>query len=304
MTAENMNPHDNDLMVQAIQKAVSDAVEDARLHDEENLGKLEQLVKTNHQIVKKNKRFARWLLAGGIAVALCVAWIGYRQLKHPLTTALRNEIISTCNSGNVYREGNIKVWEKFNQLFGANADSPKVQQFLGYVAEINAPRDCSAAYSGSADVPTPPAEAKDASVTWQPEELDLEQSWPSTCLSFRGKPTVGAQLNYVACGSARDWQYGSNGQLRPDANLNLAAGDNNGSPVLVPASDLKDSTLNIKDYAPVGYCTACSVVFFAGHSNSDIYAGNHDNIYLNNNEGPNSFWEFLGYDDGKNKYNV
>jgi hypothetical protein len=168
----------------------------------------------------------------------------------------------------------------------------------GQAAAALAPRDCTQAYSGSAKGDTrssaPSASSSSAKTASLFHETAILQGWGGDCLSFVGSPAAGASLNYVDCSVARWWQYyPATGQLRPNADLSLAAGDI-GRAALVSASNTGESTLNVKDWVtgPNGWQFA--VYYFAGHSNSDMYVATPGQVVsLNSNAGDGARWILL-----------
>jgi hypothetical protein len=79
------------------------------------------------------------------------------ELQHTRATVaeVHQTLIAGCLAGNGTKRGQIEVWHKLASLTPPAPSTPpsvaaqqekKVQAFLAYVAKINAPRDCAAAY--------------------------------------------------------------------------------------------------------------------------------------------------------------
>jgi hypothetical protein len=245
-------------------------------------------------------RFKLRLLTLGLVLSLAsLTGLGLVASQAYDTAAqLKRDSIINCNNNNAFRKASKQVLVHILNATLVGNRTPAALAFVknqeAYIGEKYAPKDCVAIYSNVVGAPTksPSPTTKAMSAYHETEAL---QSWNGKCLSFKGSPASGDALNYVACGSARVWQYYPvTGQLRPNANLNLAAGDVNGHPELVNASNTGASELNVANFepGPLGY--EYSTFYFAGHRNSDLYVSTGSTVVLNGFTGNAAHWVLVG----------
>lgn len=276
------------------------------------------------------KAMRRVTIALGIAFCTIIglgllSWQSFDTAKK-----LRQEVISSCNSNNDFRaqlrvvlsqqnlgqsqltlavldslvtllEGphptaHIKMLARnFEQSISASAARTD-KSIAAQAAIVLAPRDCAQVFSGSAHK-SPKSSSSSGENTPAPRAVSIYhenaalQGWSGSCLSFKNAPAPGDALNYEPCAVARDWQYyPATGQFRPDADLNLAAGDSGGHPVLVNASDTADSTINTTNYIPGPSGFEYAIYYFAGHANSHLFVPSGSTVGLAGFTGNSSHW--------------
>lgn len=111
--------------------------------------------------VREGRKQARWtriqvrILGAVCAVMLAVVGILGAVLGQEagFSNQLHQEVVQSCQAGNVQRSQEIKVWDSFIDLILKGNKNPTAaqegQQFKDYIAQVYAPRDCQQAYSVS-----------------------------------------------------------------------------------------------------------------------------------------------------------
>jgi hypothetical protein len=166
MTDEN--PEDESTLVSAGEKLVNTLVAQSEV---------------NRVQAQRNKLWNRINSITVLLLVCVIAGMGFLLARtHADATALRNDSIVSCQSGNTFRSGQIEIWNKYFALQAAeskatngllvdlvdtlannnpteirhiysilgksNAASEAEQRtFMNYVNQVNAPHDCTALYS-------------------------------------------------------------------------------------------------------------------------------------------------------------
>lgn len=114
------------------------------------------------RLIKANKRHKVGIwIQGVLIVALCVV-AGILSFvvidQHNTDAQQRHDVVAQCEAGNSYRAGQTEIWNKLFALsFGYKAPNKNSEvykldnEFLNYVHQVDAPRDCSV-YNASTNV--------------------------------------------------------------------------------------------------------------------------------------------------------
>jgi hypothetical protein len=274
----NDTPQDSSRMMAAVQKAITDLkAEVARLQKaatdaKKSADAAKVAASTAEESAKKWKKVTRWLVAGVVVLLITAGISGYfvNQVRNN-ANQLRQQSITSCETGNQFRAGQLEIWEKnyalqadvskatsalLTQLISTlakgdpaeiaqinhilaqsgKANAAEVSQFLNIVKNISASKDCTSAFDNTTSVGETadsgnPSSAKLTALTTTTTTV-YPENWNGYCLSIPNA-NVGTRVEEVPCASAHAWTYYSpSAELSPSGHPNVALGDSGGYPVL------------------------------------------------------------------------
>lgn len=138
-------------------------------HNESNfMRSAEREVKSLVKAARWSKFYIRILavVAAVLVAVACVLGVVINS-QGGIIGSVRNGAVTSCQDGNKYRAQQTQIWNRFvDLLLKQRTPNPVTQQigatFKEYVADVNAPRDCSRVYqlnlpASSAPAPSAPS---------------------------------------------------------------------------------------------------------------------------------------------------
>lgn len=174
----------------------------------------------------------------------------------------------------------LAIAESLEKQIKHSADTTQAE-FKKALDKATTPRNCEQAFENTtgngANPQSGDTQAQFAAVTWTVIQL---RSWNGGCLTA-ATASIGAHISEVACGSAHNWVYGSNGQMSLQGHTDTAAGDSGGNLVL-----RAPGTATVSDSAKAGPSGFTYDRLFFGPANTYWHAnGDGHNVTLISNPG-------------------